>query len=428
MHTRRAHKKSRFGCAECKRRKIKCDEVHPACWNCTRYGISCSFVAPIRPRSAAPPQPGPGSDSVRTPTSTHAVNSPRDPTAWSDLLSSTAPSGSVPLAADHAPQEGGGSSPGSPRVADSSMRDLELMHHYCVSTSISMAQREDLRYIWRVVFPQEGYRHPFVMHGLLALAALHKSYLFPAKRQEYLTLGASHHTLGLEPFRAHLSNIGDDNWRAMLCFASIVIVHVCSLAARSENGCIAAPITSTWEFFSVVRGIRTTLEEFTPRLVRTSLAPLVSAILGPEGGDPSWECEHALEHSPLPPDTFSVLSSLRSFYENEAVLPHQEDYVKAASLLETTSRQIANHGPDIEIGCVILWAYMIPQSVVQDIRQYRHHALLLLAYFSVFLATTDRRYWFLQGWSKQLFDEVERRLRTTQRFQEWLEWPRKNTR
>lgn len=145
--------------------------------------------------------------------------------------------------------------------------------------------RDDLRYVWRVVFPQEGYRHPFVMHGLLSLAALHKAYLFPSRRHEYLTLGASHHALGLERFRALLSDIGDHNWRAMLCYASIVVIHVCSLAARSENGCIAEPVRSTWEFFSVVRGFKTTLKEFFPRMGRTSLAPLVWSIFTPEGED-----------------------------------------------------------------------------------------------------------------------------------------------
>ncbi|KAL4745446.1 hypothetical protein BDW72DRAFT_198638 [Aspergillus terricola var. indicus] len=33
-HPRRAHKKSRRGCIECKRRHVKCDESRPLCANC----------------------------------------------------------------------------------------------------------------------------------------------------------------------------------------------------------------------------------------------------------------------------------------------------------------------------------------------------------------------------------------------------------
>lgn len=132
--------------------------------------------------------------------------------------------------------------------------------------------------------------------------------------------------------------------------------------------------------------------------------------------------------SALPPDTLSALSRLRSFYEGEESLPNRQDYIKAVSRMEYTSNVMASHGPDIEIGLVIWWAYDLRQTVTNDIRHYKPHALLLLAYFAVTLSTTDRRYWFLQGWAKQLLDDVDRRLRSKERFLPWLEWPRDNTR
>ncbi|RYO89988.1 hypothetical protein DL766_005112 [Monosporascus sp. MC13-8B] len=39
---RRAHRKSRLGCLQCKKRKIKCDETRPSCLNCIRREITCS--------------------------------------------------------------------------------------------------------------------------------------------------------------------------------------------------------------------------------------------------------------------------------------------------------------------------------------------------------------------------------------------------
>lgn len=39
-------KYSRAGCIECKRRKIKCDEVHPQCGNCARVDFPCAFPDP----------------------------------------------------------------------------------------------------------------------------------------------------------------------------------------------------------------------------------------------------------------------------------------------------------------------------------------------------------------------------------------------
>lgn len=41
---RRAHRKSRTGCKNCKLRRTKCDEVKPACTSCLRFNITCSYL------------------------------------------------------------------------------------------------------------------------------------------------------------------------------------------------------------------------------------------------------------------------------------------------------------------------------------------------------------------------------------------------
>ncbi|VEU24288.1 DEKNAAC105601 [Brettanomyces naardenensis] len=43
---RRFHRKSRRGCATCKRRRVKCDEAKPICGNCQRIGLDCVYLFP----------------------------------------------------------------------------------------------------------------------------------------------------------------------------------------------------------------------------------------------------------------------------------------------------------------------------------------------------------------------------------------------
>ena len=50
---RKGHTKSRAGCYNCKRRKVKCDEQLPGCSHCRRIGFSCKYP---------PPSAGPGDD------------------------------------------------------------------------------------------------------------------------------------------------------------------------------------------------------------------------------------------------------------------------------------------------------------------------------------------------------------------------------
>ncbi|PMB71734.1 Lysine biosynthesis regulatory protein LYS14 [Beauveria bassiana] len=52
--TRRSHRKSRNGCAECKRRHIRCDEHRPVCSNCVSADRACVFPRPPATGTSAP--------------------------------------------------------------------------------------------------------------------------------------------------------------------------------------------------------------------------------------------------------------------------------------------------------------------------------------------------------------------------------------
>lgn len=45
VRSRRSHRKSRYGCRNCKRRRVKCDEnLEGGCGNCERHGIICDYI------------------------------------------------------------------------------------------------------------------------------------------------------------------------------------------------------------------------------------------------------------------------------------------------------------------------------------------------------------------------------------------------
>lgn len=45
VRPRRSHRKSRYGCQNCKRRRVKCDEkLEGGCGNCERHGIVCDYL------------------------------------------------------------------------------------------------------------------------------------------------------------------------------------------------------------------------------------------------------------------------------------------------------------------------------------------------------------------------------------------------
>jgi hypothetical protein len=44
---RKAHKKSRNGCRNCKLRRIKCSEARPGCFQCRDFGVLCNYDTAI---------------------------------------------------------------------------------------------------------------------------------------------------------------------------------------------------------------------------------------------------------------------------------------------------------------------------------------------------------------------------------------------
>ncbi|KAH8422514.1 Zn(II)2Cys6 transcription factor [Aspergillus melleus] len=344
MAPRRTHKKSRNGCRECKRRHLKCNEQFP-CSNCASHGIACSFVPPGGPALSHDvsrgPQGSPAGLSPAAPTlsavSTH--RSPSMPTppesgysgnsALLDLLSDTLHD--VPAV----PKENW-------------VRDLELMHHFCTVTADTLAIREDMRYTWRVIVPTEGYSNEFVMHGILATAAIHRASLFPSRRSIYLECSDYHQACGLRTFRAILSSpLKRENWQAIFCFASMLVVWVLAMPARSADGRLPSPIANVIELFSVIRGIQAILEPFQHPLKHSSLTAFVHGVWT-YNDDKDWSLSSASE-SLLPSDTMSQLGSLRGLVESSNLNPDKkEDHMSAISTLELSVKHMAVAGLRIE--------------------------------------------------------------------------------
>lgn len=51
--SRRGHLKSRLGCFNCKRRRVKCNELRPSCTPCTRLKLGCVYPATAAPMSSS---------------------------------------------------------------------------------------------------------------------------------------------------------------------------------------------------------------------------------------------------------------------------------------------------------------------------------------------------------------------------------------
>ncbi|KAH8831739.1 hypothetical protein DL96DRAFT_1678091 [Flagelloscypha sp. PMI_526] len=143
MATIRIHRKSRTGCLNCKRRKVKCDETgHPTCQNCQKRRATCEWPGAMDSVGCSQRSSGQSQMSL----STHYRYSPCSPTHIME----------------------------PPHNFD--MATLELFCHLTTEMTVSLLNCDgpyaQLYRTYEHTIPKLAFAHPFLMHSLLSLAAL----------------------------------------------------------------------------------------------------------------------------------------------------------------------------------------------------------------------------------------------------------------
>ncbi|KAF7587824.1 hypothetical protein BBP40_006676 [Aspergillus hancockii] len=187
---------------------LECDELRPTCSNCSRRDSHCEY------------------DSVSPFLWVHGTADRQQ--SMTGVATSHQQSGSV--SAD-------GSNLMLPRRCHSlettavlptnlNLIDLELLMHWKDTTYQIFCRNPHTRPIWQSFVPQEGLKEPFLMHGILALSAVH---LARAKGENlkptYISTAVSHQNHALTIFRPSLDNITESNSKALFAFSSIVTVY-----------------------------------------------------------------------------------------------------------------------------------------------------------------------------------------------------------
>ncbi|KAH6662431.1 hypothetical protein F5X68DRAFT_144965 [Plectosphaerella plurivora] len=433
LSVRRAHTKSRNGCSDCKRRKVKvvipwpmrlnlwrppflllvqCDETYPSCNHCNRRGIPCSLSASKGPARAL-------SNRLRA---TAAVADRRDRSTGS----TTSPA-SAPPTSSHDDLEVAGldifsrSNQPVPSIAETWGYGLELMHHFSTSTAETLGVRPEIRQLWRVGIPELAYDSPFLMHIILATAASHKAYLLPAQRDRYANLAIYHQTAGIEGFRSALADLDAHDWRAVFCFSSMFVLSLGS--APTQRVPTATP--PELDCFVFVRGVRAVLSELEPRTDGTFLGLLGKGVyVEDKDMDNKFEYTLASRHSTLPPGQLQAFEDMSTFFEQHLPPERLIGYQKSVKELRRSAYCIARAGANFEMGLSTVAAYLIPEDVMKDILTLDPFAVVLLAQFCVFFRLHETRFWVLSGLSKRLFNLIEGRVATLPAHLAAISWAR----
>lgn len=305
--------------------------------------------------------------------------------------------------------------------------DLRLLHHFTLRTYAAMdptAPLEQQR-LWQDSVVRLGFRFPFLLRAILALAATHLS-LDPTEpagsRTTQLPLHAAMHlTAAISRFRVLLSEDGKSRGvgeqpAAVFVFACILVVERYASRQSAEPRLSEDPIDSLLCTFHLIRGTSTVLKEHWFNVVASEVSPLVANGVSDVVGHEVPE-----------------FTAVQEWMEG---LPRHEDTVAGSSpgvsadldALEELHRAYARmrvpDGKRSFIAKLFVWPVAITDAFLQRLDRRTPNAMLVLAYFSVLLRT-GRVCWWLAGWDRAVFLAAEKSLHANPDYLAWLSWPRR---
>lgn len=111
--------------------------------------------------------------------------------------------------------------------------DAHLFHHYITSTSLSISNNTITKQLWQTTVPHLAHHHPFLLHGLLALSALHLAHLTPSQSASQIIAASTHQSLAMPLFRSAITSVTLQNSEAVLVFSHLLVLY--SFASESQD-------------------------------------------------------------------------------------------------------------------------------------------------------------------------------------------------
>lgn len=411
---RRVHRKSRLGCQECKRRKIKCDESLPVCLNCVRRDTECSYTLHGRHLESASFGHSPAGDSP-------------DSSDCQQSLLSTLIDQKTQLEVMLKRLEALETEVEQLREVQHSAvlhhSEVELLRHYLLMTTNNEFQEESSHSFWRVGLLEMGFSKLHVLHLILGFAALHKARSVPEQHTLFLEKSRHYHTLGLQESTKLLQSINQENYQVVHASALLISLH--NLARGPEPGqYMGFSDHGAPTFMTFIRGVKC-IQKHGRKLGNGAS----SSSLDKSGRS----CISTVERKPTSPRTEPEvhLQNLRDLITASHILPELEvkaSYVAAVDQLELFFAMVyGDHNapqPKQKPGCQahqpLGWLYGAPELYLDYLERKEQLALVIFANFCVILKKLGLS-WLLQGWPEHIMTGIWSSLHPP--YRNLLRWP-----
>jgi hypothetical protein len=295
------------------------------------------------------------------------------------------------------------------QVTSLDLHSRELLHHYTTHACFTLAINK-FNDVWQNAIPQMALSYPFLMHGILAVSALHLAVLQPSRKHELLQRASISEHLALPSFRQTVAENKPENIHAVLAFAGFVVRYILALSTESK-GRIPSFDDENPHWFHALRGLVSLVANNWLVLDKGPFSPFLNRVAVP------------IEYSRNPDDVhfakvhqlLSSSSTPEDVHDMDVYRAALDELRRVAALAFSPCKTIDN------LGAVYIWPGSVDQEFLLLLNRRKPEALVIFAYYCVLLKKINWKFWYFDGVGEGILFAIRDELGPE--FQEWIEWP-----
>ncbi|RYP92981.1 hypothetical protein DL770_000855 [Monosporascus sp. CRB-9-2] len=287
--------------------------------------------------------------------------------------------------------------------------DLELLHHYTVSTCFTLSTQQMTRDFWRVNLPHIGFSHPYILRGVISLAALHLASFRASQRDVLIEHAIIHHNASMSMALPLITTMEPEEM-IPLTFFSVLTFYIAFAMPKQPNFFIVGADGVIPEWFLLLRGHRSVLEANKYLIEGSSLSMMFH---GGKQMSKIWESRY-VEHDGLRELEDKIRSHVCD-QEKVGILLTASDALKRSFQFFHDNAE----DDDNRVRSVSIWLFRVDDAFVTLLRHGDREALCVLAFLCVLLERLDNKWW-MKGWGIHLIERIYSVLNDGYRL--WIRW------
>lgn len=259
-------------------------------------------------------------------------------------------------------------------------REQLLLHHFASKISFTLSDRIDFQTVWSLHIPRDSYDYPHLMHGILAVSALHLARTAKSFDTGFYTdLAIHHHNLALSFLRPVVTSVTARNFDALYASAMLTFLFNIGLLKFSDSSRLVRDITALSE---LAKGILAVRREGTDRH-KIGNSHLVREYR-------SWD-------SPLPLP-MAINRTIKNIEHVVHSLPETGEEAENKNLyIQTTKRlrltlNALTRNPD-HPAMIYMWFSLVDRRYIELLKYNDPLALLILAHYGICMLLVKDTWW-----------------------------------